>query len=106
MNMRRRLPAVEKQIHEIKPEKDIRVKILGAVIGYGQNSILLDDGTGKVEIMFSERPSYISQGQIIKVITRILPLTDGFRCQGECVQTLDGLDINLYKESKKIIGKG
>ncbi len=106
MNMRRRLPAIEKQIHEIKPEKDIRVRILGAVIGYGQPSILLDDGTGNVEIMFNHSPSYISQGQIIKVITRILPQSNGFQCRGECIQLVDGLDINLYKESKKIIGKG
>lgn len=105
MNIKRRLPAVEKSIKEIDADKDVRVRILGTVIGYGQSSLILDDGTGNIEVVFEERPSYVNQGQIIRVIARIIPLTEGFECRGEIVQLLDGIDINLYKQSKLIIGK-
>ncbi len=104
MNIRRRLPAIEKEIKGIDPKKDIRVRILGTVIGLNSGSIMIDDGTGRAEIIFQDTPN-LKQGEIIKVITRILPVDGGFQCRGECIQTLDGLDINLYKESKKIIGK-
>ncbi len=99
----RRLPATEKSISEINPKKDIRVRITGTVIDVSNDSIMIDDGSGKAEIMFENTPSYIREGQFVRIITRILPLVDGFECRGEVVQNMDTFDVNLYKDSRKII---
>ena len=101
--VRRRLPSTEKSIIDIQPESDVRIRIMGTVIGTGQNTIVVDDGTGKVEIIFDDRPSYINTGQRIRVVTRILPLIDGFECRGECVQQLDGFDTAMYKKARETI---
>ena len=101
MEIRRRLPGTEKKISEIIPDGDVRVKLMGTVIDFGPNSIILDDGTGKVEIMFNE-PIHARQGELVNVITRIVPLIDGFECRGEAVQPLDGFDIDLYNKARKL----
>jgi len=100
--IRRRLPAIERKITEIHPEMDVRVKLMGTVIDFSSNSIVLDDGSGKVEIFFEKGP-LVQKGQLIKVITRVLPLIDGFECRGECIQNLDDFDIDLYKKAKDLI---
>jgi len=100
--IRRRLPALERKITEIHPEMDVRVRLTGTVIESTLNSIVLDDGSGKVEIFFDEDPN-VRHGQMVKTIVRILPLIDGFECRGEAVQTLDGFDIDLYNKAKEVI---
>ena len=99
--MRRRLVAVEKRIGEIQPESDVRVRLTGTVIDVAPNSIVIDDGSGKIDIFFEKEP-FVRQGQMIKVITRVLPLIDGFECRGEAIQTLDDFNIDLYNKAKEI----
>jgi len=99
--IRRRLVAIEKKIDEIQPETDVRVRLIGIVIDASPNSVVIDDGSGKIEIFFENEP-IVRQGQLIRVITRILPLIDGFECRGEAIQTLDGFNIDLYKKAKEI----
>ena len=101
---KRRLPAIERSISEIQAEKDIRVKILGTVIDMSDAALLVDDGTGKAEVMFDgpEELMELTQGQLVKVIVRVLPLVDGYTLRGECVQNMKGFDINLYKRSCSI----
>ena len=100
--IRRRLPGIEKEISSIQPETDVRVRLTGTVIDVGTNSMVLDDGTGKIEIVLEDQPQ-INVGQTARVIARILPLIDGFQCRGEVVQTLDGFDLDLYKKAKDIV---
>ncbi|MFH1474178.1 MAG: replication protein RepA [Candidatus Aenigmatarchaeota archaeon] len=99
--MMRRLVAVEKRIEEIQPELDVRVRLMGTVIDVAHNSIVIDDGSGKIDISF-ERDPLVKEGQLVRVITRVLPLIDGFQCRGEAVQTLDGFNIDLYNKAKEI----
>lgn len=101
-DIRRRLPGIEKKISSIQPESDIRVRLTGTVIDIGTNSLVLDDGTGKVEIVLEEQPR-VNVGQMARVIARILPLIDGFQCRGEVVQSLDDFDMNLYKKVNDIV---
>jgi hypothetical protein len=101
--VRRRLPAIEKKIIEIQPEVDVRIRLMGTVIDTSPNSVVVDDGSGKAEVYFEEEP-HIREGQFIRVITRVLPLIDGFECRGECIQLLDGFNIDLYKKAKEIAG--
>ncbi|MBU3896538.1 MAG: hypothetical protein KJ697_01225 [Nanoarchaeota archaeon] len=104
-NSMKRLPAVEKQISTIDSKSDVRVRILGTVIGNDNNSIMIDDGSGKAEVLFESPIEYIKEGQFIRIITRILPTISGFRCQGECIQVLEDFDIKLYKDSRNIISR-
>lgn len=100
--IRRRLPSVEKSIADIQPESDVRVRLIGTVIDSTSNSIVIDDGTGKVEVYFGDEHD-IKQGQMVRVITRILPQIDGFECRGEAIQTLNGFDLKLYKKARGIV---
>jgi hypothetical protein len=100
--MKRRLPALEKRIADIQPEADVRVRLLGTVIDSSLNSVVLDDGSGKIEIYFEDQPN-VRNGQLVRVITRILPLIDGFECKGEVLQNLDDFNLDLYKKTKEIV---
>ena len=100
--IRRRLPSTEKMVIDIRPETDVRVKLIGTVIDSSENSLILDDGTGKIEITFDE-PVFINNNQLVKVIARIIPLIDGFECKGEVLQTLDKFDLALYRKARDII---
>ena len=99
--MRRRLVAIEKKIEDIQPEADVRVRLMGTVIDVAPNSIVVDDGSGKIDISF-ERDPLVNQGQLVRVIARVLPLIDGFQCRGEAVQVLDNFNIDLYNKAKEI----
>jgi len=100
--IRRRLPAIDKKIEDIHPEMDVRVRLTGTVIDVSSNFIVIDDGSGKAEISFEDQPN-VNRGQLIRVITRVLPLIDGFECRGECIQTLDGFDTDLYNKAKGLV---
>ena len=100
--IRRRMPSIEKSIIDIHPETDVRVRLIGTVIDTGSNSVVIDDGTGKVEVYFEDEPK-VRQGQLIRVITRIIPMIDGFESRGEAIQTLEGFNLELYKKAKSII---
>ena len=101
---KRRLPAIEKHISDITIDEDVRVRILGTVLEASEASLLIDDGSGKAEVTFDDENSLngVSKGHIIRVVARVLPLIDGYVLKGECVQTLEGFDINLYKRAKQI----
>lgn len=101
-DIRRRLPAIEKEINSIQPETDVRVRLTGMIIDVGANSLVLDDGTGKIEVILEEHPQ-LNVGQTARVIARILPLIDGFQCRGEVIQELDEFDLDLYKKTKDIV---
>jgi hypothetical protein len=99
--IRRRLPSVEKSISDIHPDSDVRIRVIGTVIDVGPNSIVLDDGSGKMEVYFEEVPN-VKQGQMVRVITRILPLIDGYECKGEVLQNLEGFNLELYKKARML----
>ena len=101
----KRLPAIERRISEINPKVDVRVRIVGTVLGNSDNTIVIDDGSGKTEIYFNSPVDYIKCGQTIRVMTRIMPLIDGFECRGECIQNLESFDVSLYKDVMKIISR-
>jgi hypothetical protein len=103
---RRRLPAKEKSIADIRSDKDVRVRIMGTIIGKGDNYLMVDDGTASAQIGFVnlELMKGFEEGQFIKIITRILPLIDGYECRGEAIQDLTGINLELYKKAHDILG--
>ncbi|MBI4015296.1 MAG: hypothetical protein HY362_01090 [Candidatus Aenigmarchaeota archaeon] len=100
---KRKLPAVEKSISDVDPEKDVRVRLLGTVIAADDSSIIVDDGTGKTEVVF-ENPDLIGSagvGKRVRVVARVLPLLEGFECRGEAVQDLEGFNLELYRKARE-----
>jgi len=102
---RKRLPAVEKSIADISADKDVRVRILGTVIETADQSLLMDDGTGKAEISWDapEETAGLQRGQLVRVVARVLPLIDGYALRGEAIQRLEGFDLQLYKKARQLV---
>ena len=100
------MAAAEKTIKEIKPE-DIRVRILGTILALSEGEMIIDDGSGKLEIFFDDQQQLVNlrEGQLARVVTRILPLANGFEARGEVVQNLDGFDLGLYRKAKEFLRK-
>lgn len=97
--LKKRLPAKERNISEILPN-DIRVRILGTVIDRNENSIVIDDGSGRIEILSDgQNPD---MGKMVRVVTRILPISGGFEARSECIQDMTGFDVELYRRAKEV----
>lgn len=90
----RRLPSVARSVSSIDPEKDVRVRLLGSIIDSGNSSIVLDDGSGKAEIILD---APLGVRGVVRVFARVLPLEGGFELRAEIVQDMNGLDLNLYR---------
>ncbi|MFB6209526.1 MAG: OB-fold nucleic acid binding domain-containing protein [Candidatus Nanohaloarchaea archaeon] len=100
----RRAPAEPKDIEQIDPQRDIRVRIVGTVISKGEESVTLDDGTGSTEVFMQEEElEEVEEGERIRVLGRILPTPDSFEVQAEIVQDLASVDMETYDTVKKIV---
>jgi len=95
----RRLPAKEKKIADISPD-DVRVRLLGRVIDKTENVLVIDDGTGKAEIVMDNETD-VGPGDFVRVFARILPLEDGYELRSEIIQNMNSLNIDLYKKIKE-----
>jgi hypothetical protein len=92
----KRMPSADRSIKDIKPD-DIRIRVLGTVIGKEENTVVIDDGTGKINVRFEE-PVNAEINNLVRVFGRVIPLEKGFELQGEIIQDMKGLDISLYKK--------
>lgn len=102
--LKKRLPAKEKLISEIA-QNDIRVRVLGTVIDRSEGSVVVDDGSGRLEIFLDGQPfesDAMSLGKMARIVTRVLPITGGFEARAECVQNMSGFDVELYRRAKDI----
>ncbi|MBS3054270.1 MAG: hypothetical protein J4431_01925 [Candidatus Aenigmarchaeota archaeon] len=93
----KRAAAVSKNISDINPEKDIRVRILGRVIDRGEGVIVVDDGFSKAEIVTDSDKG--NAGDAVRVIARVLPLESGYELRAEIIQDMSKLDMELYKKA-------
>lgn len=100
----RRAPGIPKDIEDIDPKQDIRVRVVGTAISIDEDSISLDDGTGTVEVFLREEDiDDIEEGQRVRVLGRVLPTPDAFEVQGEVVQDFSDVDSELYDRVKKVV---
>lgn len=96
---RKRKAAIPKKIENIDPKKDVRVRVLGTVVRKDEDLIILDDGSKTTEIFLdSEELEEIEEKSKIRVLGRVLPTPESFEIQGEIVQDMEELDIELYNE--------
>ncbi|MCX6814031.1 MAG: replication protein RepA [Candidatus Aenigmarchaeota archaeon] len=98
--VKRRIPSVERRIAEIMAE-DMRVSLIGTVIDKQEDSIILDDGTGKITIGF-DNPVEIETDQMVRVFGRVIPLEQGFELQGEILQDMNGINTELLKRLREL----
>jgi len=96
----RRLPSLGKRISEIGKE-DIRVRLLGTIIDKKDNLIVIDDGTGRINVTFSE-PVRFEINHLVRVFGRVIPMEGGFDIQGEVIQDMKDIDLDLYKKVNEL----
>ena len=92
----KRATAVERRIGEIMPETDMRVKLLASILEKQGNSLVLDDGSGRVAVA-TEQAELHEIGDTIMVIAKLIPNDAGFELQAEIIKNMKKLDINLYR---------
>ena len=90
-----RMPALERKISDIS-QGDTRVSIVGTVVGFKDNIIVLDDGTGKIDVSFEEEPK-VKDGQLVRIFGRVIPLDDGIELQGEVCHDFSDADLGLWR---------
>ena len=84
----------QKQISEVSPT-DSRVSIMGSVVNAGDNSFILDDGTGKIEVS-SEIP--VGRNKLFRVFCSVIDE----KLKADVVQDVEGLDVELFKKVKEL----
>ncbi|MDY6776951.1 MAG: OB-fold nucleic acid binding domain-containing protein [Candidatus Nanohaloarchaea archaeon] len=95
-----------RDVEEIDPDTDTKVRVLGTVLDTREDSAMLDDGTGTVEVfMDADDLEDVREGQRVRVFGRVLPTADDFEIQGELVQDMSDLDMDRYEEVAEAIGK-
>lgn len=99
----KRFVALEKNIKEIDPETNRRVRIMGVILNKAESSIFLDDGSGSVRVFTdAEELEKLKEKQFIRVIGRVLPTPDGFDIQAEAVQDMTKLDVDTFKKVREL----
>jgi hypothetical protein len=100
----RRAPARPKNIEDIDPRDDIRVRVVGTVLSIDDDSISVDDSTGSVDVFLEEdKIEDLEEGQRVRIFGRVLPTPDSFEIQGEIVQDFSDVDPENYSRIKKVV---
>ena len=97
----------KRKISEINPETDFRVRIMGFIVDKKGDTLVVDDGYGKVQV-FVPNPELMDKfnlNQLVRVFGTIVPLDEGFELKADIVQDLSDLDLNLYKKIEELYNK-
>jgi hypothetical protein len=100
-NFMKRMPSVPRGIGEIK-DNDVRVRLMGTIIDRSDSGIVLDDGSGKINVSL-ENTEGLAMNQFVRVFGRVIPMEGGSELQGEIVQPAQSLDIELLKKSNNVV---
>lgn len=95
-DFQKRMPSVDRIVSAIKQD-DVRVAVIGTVIDNQENRIVIDDGTGKLAISFEE-PVAAENAKLVRVLGRVIPMDSGVELQGDVLQLMDGIDMELKKK--------
>ncbi|MFH7860933.1 MAG: hypothetical protein QW602_02960 [Candidatus Aenigmatarchaeota archaeon] len=87
-----------KRIGEINFEKDNRIALVGKVIEQIENSFILADETGNVEIFFEGE---LRKNQVVRAFCSIV---EG-QLKADIVQNLNGLNLELFRNVEEIYKK-
>jgi len=91
-------PAIKRKINEINPNLDSRVSLIGRIIDLKENILILDDGSGKINITFSDnvpKPS-LKERQLIRVFGFVIP-SEPIEIQAEIIQDFSNLKLKYLE---------
>lgn len=88
---------VPKQISEVSPT-DSRVSVIGNIASASENSFILDDGTGRIEIV-SDIP--VERNKLVRVFCSVVDE----KLKADIVQDVQGLDVELFKKVEEIYNR-
>lgn len=91
--------AEPRRISDIKTA-DEQVQVIGVIVDKKESSLVLDDGSGELSVLF-EDPSLvegIEVGSKVRVFGTPLNVGGSHELHAEIIQKLDELDMDLYKE--------
>ena len=91
----RRLPSIYRKIAEVKQE-DIRISFIGRVVDKQDNTLVIDDGTGKALVTLDQGDAELDSD--VRVLGRVMHSEKGFEIQGEFIQKIGSIDIELFKK--------
>jgi len=87
-----------KNVSELNVKTDSRVAIIGKVVDIGDNTFVLEDKTGKVEIVFD---GMIENNQLVRVFCSIVEE----KLKADIVQDLKNFDVELFFKVKELYNK-
>lgn len=87
-----------RKISRINFKTDREISLLGKVIEVKPDGFILQDDTGEAEILSDKK---VEEGEIVRVFCSI----EGNKIKAKIVQSLNGLDLNLYKEVEELYSK-
>lgn len=91
--------ATPRRISEIKTADD-QVQVIGLVVDEEESTLVLDDGSGNINVLF-EDPALVKDvgvGSKVRVFGTPLNVGDTHEIHATIVQNLDDLDLDLYKK--------
>ncbi len=88
---------VPKQISEVN-STDSRVSVIGNIAAASENSFVLDDGTGKIEII-SDIP--VERNKLVRVFCSVVDE----KLKADIVQDVEGLDVKLFKKVEELYNR-
>mgnify|MGYP001616271717 FL=1 len=86
-----------KQISEVILT-DSKVAIIGHVVDAGENSFVLDDGTGKIEV---SSDMIVEKNKLVRVFCSVVDE----KLKADIVQDVEGLDVELFKKVKHLYNR-
>jgi len=96
-----------KKVSSIDPRVDSRIRVVGVVVDKKENTVVIDDGSGKIKA-FVDMPSILERmgiNQIVRVFGIVLPTESDLEIKADIVQDLSGMDINLYKKVDELYNR-
>ena len=102
VRFKRRKPAVERKISEIR-EDDTRVSLIGKAFKVDKldYTFWLDDGTGVI-LVESEENVLPENGQTVRVIGRVIRSEESVHIFGEVIQDFSNADLEALEEIREL----
>lgn len=95
----RREASIERSIGAVAAA-DGRVRVTGRVIDVSESRIVVDDGSGSLAVTVPEVPPWVKVGGMIRVFGKVMATETGVELDGEVVQDMGKLDVELWKRVK------
>lgn len=97
------IAAAERKVSEINPENDVKVRVLGTVVGKSEGGFVIDDGTGTVQVFINpDSLKKVEEKMLVRVFGRVVPNSERFDISAEIVQDMSKLNIKTHEKVMKL----